>query len=51
MQDETRSIYEGDTEVSPEIQALADHLQSLANGSQTKGRPPLRKDWKQESKK
>ena len=32
MEDERRSIYEGGTEVSPEIQALADHLRSLANG-------------------
>jgi hypothetical protein len=32
MDDERRSIYEGDTEVSLEIQALADHLRSLANG-------------------
>ena len=32
MELESRSIYEGDTEVSPEIQTLADHLRSLANG-------------------
>ncbi len=32
MEVERRSIYEGDTEVSPEIQTLADHLRSLANG-------------------